>query len=429
MVTKLLTAIFLTCLGTTAHAQEGAWTGELDLQGTKLPLVFHFSPNGSTMDSPAQGVTNIPVEKSMASDSSIQVVVSAIGAKYIGKKEGNVIKGTFSQNGFSLPLVLSPGTQKINRPQTPVPPFPYQEEKVVFTNQGFTFGGTLTLPANCTKATPVVLMVTGSGLQNRDEEIFDHKPFAVIADALARQGIASLRYDDRGYATEGYQMDAFTTADFKSDAEAAMNLLRDRFSKVGVLGHSEGGTIALMMAAEGKPDFVVSLAGMAVSGLQTLVNQNQIAMSSMGLSTTMVDNYCKVVNKILAELAAGKKYDELSLNEVPSELKPVIEKSVRQCETPYFVYLLNLDVSKSLGKIKCPVLALNGTKDMQVNCATNLQALRYGLSGCEHEIKTFEGLNHLFQHCSTGSVVEYQQIEETIAPEVLDTIINWLKRL
>lgn len=184
-----------------------------------------------------------------------------------------------------------------------------------------------------------------------------------------------------------------------------------------------------MMAAEGKPDFVVSLAGMAVSGLQTLVNQNQIAMSSMGLSATMVDNYCKVVNKILAELAAGKKYDELSLNEVPSELKPVIEKSVRQCETPYFVYLLNLDVSKSLGKIKCPVLALNGTKDMQVNCATNLQTLRSGLSGCEHEIKTFEGLNHLFQHCSTGSVVEYQQIEETIAPEVLDTIINWLKRL
>ncbi len=428
-LSKLFSVVLLACFGTTAGAQEGAWGGELDIQGTKLPLVFHFSPDGCTMDSPAQGAMGIPAEKSVASDSTVQVAVPAIGAKFTGKKDGRVITGTFVQNGFSLPLTLSPRTPKVNRPQTPVPPFPYREENVTFANQGFTFGGTLTLPPNCTKATPVVLMVTGSGLQNRDEELFGHKPFAVIADALARQGVASLRYDDRGYGVDGYRPDAFTTADFKGDAEAAMKLLRGRFDKVGVLGHSEGGTIALMMAAEGTPDFVVSLAGMAVSGMQTIVSQNRTALSSAGLPAATADKYCEVISTVLGELAAGKKYGDLSLDGVPDGLKPVLEKSARQCETPYFVHFLNLDVSQSLGKIKCPVLALNGTKDMQVDCTANLQALRSGLSGCKHEVKAFDGLNHLFQHCQTGSVAEYQQIEETFAPEVLDALVGWLKAL
>lgn len=426
---KLLSIAALAWTANTAYGQEGAWKGELNFQGNKLPLVFHFSADNCTFDSPSQGAKGIPAEKSVGADSTIQIKVPAIGAIYVGQKKGQTITGSFSQNGFSLPLLLTPGVYQVSRPQTPVPPYPYKEEQVSFNNDGFTFSGTLTLPANCDKKTPVVLMVTGSGLQNRDEELVDHKPFAVIADALARQGIASLRYDDRGYGVEGYKMDLFTTADFKQDAEAALKLLRKRFGKVGILGHSEGGTIALMLAAENKADFVVSLAGMVLSGKETLISQNRKNMEMMGLPKETLDNYCAAVQKMLEDLASGKKLDELNFGNVPQELKPVLTQSIKQCDSPYFRYLLNLDIRKDLGKIKCPVLALNGTKDCQVECDANLQAIETGLSHCAHKTQAFSGLNHLFQHCETGNVIEYQQIEETLSPEVLNTIISWLKTL
>ena len=195
---RTFTSIVLAMLAFTANAQEGAWNGELDVMGTKLPLVFNFTTNGCTMDSPSQNAKGIPAEKTVTDDGTIKVKVGMIGATFEGKMANGEIKGTFTQNGFPLPLTLKPGKITVKRPQTPVPPFPYKEESVSFTNAGYTFNGTLTLPENYTKETPVVLMVTGSGQQNRDEELFEHKPFAVIADALARQGIASLRYDDRG---------------------------------------------------------------------------------------------------------------------------------------------------------------------------------------------------------------------------------------
>ncbi len=428
-LTKLLFVTTFACIALMAHAQEGAWKGELNVQGTKLPLVFHFSADKCTIDSPSQGATGIPAEKTQTSDSTIQVRVPAIGATYVGTIKGQTITGSFTQNGFSLFLTLTPGTPKENRPQTPVPPFPYKEELVDFTNDGFTFSGTLTLPDEYNKNTPVVLMITGSGLQNRDEELFDHKPFAVIADALARQGIASLRYDDRGYGIEGYQILQYTTADFKRDAEEAFKLLRKRFSKVGILGHSEGGTIALMMAADGQPDFVVSLAGMAISGKETILSQNRKGMEMIGLSKEALDNYCKVVEKCLDLLASGKKVDELELNGIPQEQRTVLMQSIKQCDTPYFRNFLNIDVRKVLNNIKCPVLVLNGTKDTQVECDANLKALDAGLTHSTHKTQAFDGLNHLFQHCHTGNVIEYQQIEETVAPEVLIAIVNWVKAL
>lgn len=428
-IKRLLFVVLLACSSLSTQAQEGVWKGELDVQGNKLPLVFHFSESGCTMDSPSQGAKGIPAQKETLADGSVRVTIAAIGAIFDGKKKGTVIEGSFSQMGLVMPLTLTAGAQQVNRPQTPVPPFPYTEEEVSFTNDGFTFAGTLVLPEHYDKHTPVVVMVTGSGLQNRDEEIFDHKPFAVIADALARHGIASFRYDDRGYGVEGYRMDAFTTNDFKSDAQVALRLMRERFGKVGVLGHSEGGTIALMMAEEGLPDFVVTLAAMAVPGKETLMRQNRDLMGSMGLPPNVLEDCCKVVQHALEALAEGENVKDLSFEGIPSELKPAFESSIRQCDTPYFRYLLNLDVSKSLGKVKCPVLALNGTKDIQVDCVSNIQMLESGLTNSQHQIKTFEGLNHLFQHCTTGSVLEYQQIEETIAPEVLQTIIGWLEAL
>lgn len=423
---RTLTSLALAMLTFTANAQEGSWNGELDVMGTKLPLVFNFSPNGCTMDSPSQNAKGIPAEKTVSDDGTIKVKVGMIGATFEGKMADGEIKGTFTQNGFPLPLTLKAGKLAVKRPQTPVPPFPYKEESVSFTNAGYTFNGTLTLPENYTKQTPVVLMVTGSGQQNRDEELFEHKPFAVIADALARQGIASLRYDDRGWGDKSVNFANFTTDDFRRDAAATLPLLRKRFNKVGILGHSEGGTIAMMLAAEGKVDFIVSLAGMAISGKETLVMQNRQAMSSIGLPKEMVDTYCNSISKALDEIASGKKASEITIDGVPDNLKPILKKSLEQANSPYIRHFITVDASKQLSKIKCPVLALNGTKDTQVDCAANTTLLEKGLINSKHTIKKIEGVNHLFQHCTTGNVVEYQQIEETIASEVLEIIYSWI---
>ena len=424
---RTLTSVVFAMMALAANAQEGTWNGELNVMGNKVPLVFNFSTNGCTIDSPSQGVNGIQAEKTVKDDGTISVKVGMIGATFEGKMTDGEIKGTYVQNGFPLPLTLKPGKLVVKRPQTPVPPFPYKEEAVSFTNAQYTFNGTLTLPENYSKNTPVVLMVTGSGQQNRDEELFSHKPFAVIADALARQGIASLRYDDRGWGDKSVNFADFTTDDFRQDAAAAIPLLRKRFNKVGILGHSEGGTIAMMLAAEGKADFIVSLAGMAISGKETLIMQNHQAMSAIGLPKETVDSYCNSISKALDEIASGKKASEINIDDVPVALKPVTIKALQQADTPYVRHFLTVDVGKLLPKIKCPVLALNGTKDTQVDCDANTTRIEKGLTNCKHSIKKIDGVNHLFQHCNTGIVTEYQQIEETIAPEVLQEVAKWIK--
>ena len=424
---RTLTSVVFAMMALAANAQEGTWNGELNVMGNKVPLVFNFSTNGCTIDSPSQGVNGIQAEKTVKDDGTISVKVGMIGATFEGKMTDGEIKGTYVQNGFPLPLTLKPGKLVVKRPQTPVPPFPYKEESVSFTNAQYTFNGTLTLPENYSKNTPVVLMVTGSGQQNRDEELFSHKPFAVIADALARQGIASLRYDDRGWGDKSVNFADFTTDDFRQDAAAAIPLLRKRFNKVGILGHSEGGTIAMMLAAEGKADFIVSLAGMAISGKETLIMQNRQAMSAIGLPKETVDSYCNSISKALDEIASGKKANEINIDDVPVALKPVTIKALQQADTPYIRHFLTVDVGKLLPEIKCPVLALNGTKDTQVDCDANTTRIEKGLADCKHSIKKIDGVNHLFQHCNTGIVTEYQQIEETISPEVLQEVAKWIK--
>ena len=424
---RTLTSVVFAMMAFAANAQEGTWNGELNVMGNKVPLVFNFSTNGCTIDSPSQGVNGIQAEKTVKDDGTISVKVGMIGATFEGKMTDGEIKGTYVQNGFPLPLTLKPGKLVVKRPQTPVPPFPYKEESVSFTNAQYTFNGTLTLPENYSKNTPVVLMVTGSGQQDRDEELFSHKPFAVIADALARQGIASLRYDDRGWGDKSVNFADFTTDDFRQDAAAAIPLLRKRFNKVGILGHSEGGTIAMMLAAEGKADFIVSLAGMAISGKETLIMQNRQAMSAIGLPKETVDSYCNSISKALDEIASGKKANEININDVPVALKPITIKALQQADTPYIRHFLTVDAGKLLPEIKCPVLALNGTKDTQVDCDANTTRIEKGLADCKHSIKKIDGVNHLFQHCNTGIVTEYQQIEETISPEVLQEVAKWIK--
>ena len=425
---KFLFLIISLFQAVSAFAQTGVWSGHLEVMGTKLPLVFHLDDDKPTVDSPNQGAKGIPIQINRSGNGEITITVPMIGAVYDGKMENNEIVGTFRQNGMSFPLKLNQGEVKPNRPQTPQPPFPYTEEEVSFSNGDAVLKGTLTLPPNYDQDTPVLLMVTGSGLQNRHEEIFDHKPFAVIADALAKSGIATLRYDDRGFGESTGDPVNCTTEDLMKDALAGIDLLRSRFKKVGVLGHSEGGTIALMLAAEGKTDFIVSLAGMAVSGKETLMKQNQLAFREAGYPQETVEEYCEYLLPVFDNDASA--LDRIAVSNLPDALKQNLQVVAQQVNTPYMQYFLTLDMRPRLKDIVCPVLALNGTKDTQVFYQENLDALENGLNpDISHRLLALEGLNHLFQHANTGSITEYATIEETFAPEALTEIINWIRSL
>ena len=243
------------------------------------------------------GAKDIPAQIERGAMGKLTVKIPSLGAIYEGQWLINKIVGTFTQMNMSLPLTLTPGENKPRRPQTPAGPFPYDTEEVSFTNGDVTLNGTLILPEGYSRKTPALVMVTGSGQQNRDEEIFGHRPFAVIADALGRAGIATLRYDDRGFSGYEGNINDCTIDDFKEDALSGIRMLRERFDKVGVIGHSEGGTIALMLAAEGQADFIISLAGMAVSGTETLVWQNRVALTEAGLPKEVTDEYCRLIEE------------------------------------------------------------------------------------------------------------------------------------
>ena len=381
------------------------------------------------MDSPDQGAKGIPIEVTRTATGSITIKVPSIGATYEGLWLIKQIAGTFKQMGASLPLTLTPGEEKLNRPQTPQGPFPYAQEEVSFANGDAVLKGTLVLPEGCSRKTPVLIMITGSGLQNRDEEIYEHKPFAVIADALARAGIATLRYDDRGFGESTGDLVNCTTEDMKNDAIAGIGLLRKRFDKVGVIGHSEGGTIALMLAAENKADFIVSLAGMVVSGKETLLWQNRVSLAAAGIPAETIDSYCKALETVFDASTAGMPLPSASQFDLPAALSQNLSAVMRQLSMPYLKHFVTLDVRPLLGVISCPVLALNGTKDMQVEAESNLGALRSGLpdNPC-NKLETVEGVNHMFQHCQTGMTTEYRDIEETFAPEVLETLVEWFSK-
>lgn len=411
-----------------ADAQTGAWSGKLDVQGTKLSLVFHLDDENPAVDSPDQGAKGIPIQIERKAAGKLLIRIPSLGASYEGNWMIKQIVGTFTQMGTSLPLTLKPGEDKPKRPQTPQGPFPYTSEEVTFANGDVTLNGTLVLPEGYNRSTPALVMVTGSGQQNRDEEIFDHKPFAVISDALARAGIATLRYDDRGYGTKTANLANSTTEDFKNDAAAGIALLRERFDKVGVIGHSEGGTIALMLAAEQKADFIVSLAGMVISGAETLLWQNRISLAQAGIPQESIDTYCKILGEAFEARINGGSAPNPERNDLPDALKQNYLAVLAQLQTPYMSHFISLDMRKILYKVGCPVLALNGTKDIQVEAESNLNALADGMTANNiRKIEKVEGVNHLFQHCTTGAVTEYREIEETIAPEVLETVTKWIQ--
>ena len=304
------------------HAQlpSGSWSGSLDVQGTTLTLVFHLSEESCTMDVPDQGAKGIPVQASLTALGALRIDIPAINAFFEGYRFGEKMVGTFTQHGVAFPLTLVPGVPERSRPQTPQPPFPYATEEVSFTNGEAVLRGTLVLPESCSRSTPVCLLVTGSGLQDRDETLFEHKPFAVIADYLARRGIATLRYDDRGFGESTGDVVNCTTEDLKDDAAAGLALLRQRFDRVGVIGHSEGGTIALMLAAEKKADFIVSLAGMVVSGRETLLAQNRRALRQAGLDEPTTDRYCQALSETFDAVTDGRLMPSPDSFDIPAAL-------------------------------------------------------------------------------------------------------------
>ena len=386
----------------------GAWSGKLKVGLMSLTLVLHLENTDdqvkASLDSPDQGAKGITGQTDFLSEDSVAVSVATIGATYRARLKEGQLDGTFTQRGMSFPLVLTKGMPEVRRPQLPQPPFPYTTEEVTFRNEtdSATLTGTLTYPVGYDKKQKpaVVLMVTGSGQQNRDEELFGHKPFLVIADYLARHGIATLRYDDRatGESVGGNVKDA-TSEDFMRDAAVGLAFLRNKkaFGRIGCLGHSEGGLIAFMLAAQRKTDFIVSLAGPGVKGDTLLAAQLNRIMELSGQPATMtVETYRQ---------------------------NPAVQQ-------PWLRWFVDHDPSADIRQIRCPVFALNGDHDCQVTSTLNLEAIRQLLrKSKKNRIKEYPELNHLFQHCTKGLVDEYGEIEETISPEVLEDIAEWINQV
>lgn len=428
-----LTCITIAAACMAQSALQGTWNGVLKVPGGSLTLVFHIDPSSPAIDSPDQSAYGIPAEIKELTSSKAHVAVPSLGAEFEGNFMFGLLVGTFRQSGMEFPLSLKRGDLVRNRPQTPSGPFSYISEEVEFTNpdDGAILSGTLTYPSEMTGNTPVILLASGSGLQDRNEEIYSHKPFLVIADHLAKNGIACLRYDDRSVGKSTGSASGATTATFLKDAEAGLEFLRNlgKFSKIGLAGHSEGGTIAFLLAGEGKTDFIISLAGAAIRGADVLIEQNKVLMQAQGVPSDIVNTYCNVLEKLYSEPDMGSdRLDEIS-ESLPASMKQNLH-AIREMDDPWISYFITLDPSETIKAITCPVFALNGEKDVQVIAESNIGSLRELLKDSDNvKLKTYPGLNHLFQHCTTGLPDEYMKIEETISTEVLNDITDWIKTL
>ena len=425
---------------------EGYWKGQIDLGAQQLEVAFDIksTENGysATWDVPAQGALDMPVDETTFKDGHLQMVMSNLNANYSGTLKEDGIEGIYSQNGLSLPLNLikSERNRKV-RPQDPQPPFNYRAEEVSFINakEGNNLTGTLTIPEG-DGPFPAVVLVSGSGQENRDEELMDHRPFWVIADYLSRRGIAVLRYDDRGIGGSTGEVMNATTMDFSFDAEAAFDYLRNRkeieTSQIGILGHSEGGIINFMVAAR-RPEvaFLISLAGPAVNGIEISKAQSEAIARAQELPEEVIAMNCSVNNQILDVIGSSKDREEADslLRQLVKSWdydEKLTEQTIGSYLLPWMYYFMKYDPTEAIVKTNCPALLLNGSKDVQVLATQNLPA--YEKIIAEHGktnliLRELPDLNHLFQHCKTGAMEEYYDIDETISPEVLEMIVEFVK--
>ncbi len=428
---------------------DGAWMGSLDMGAVKLRVIFHIvnTEDGlvSTLDSPDQGQKGLPTTSTTRSGTSLKIEAKAIGGVFEGKIAPDLqsIDGTFTQLGAPHPLLLKKvkdqADLEIRRPQNPVKPYPYREEEVSYDNklQNVTLAATLTIPPG-QGPFPGVVLITGSGPQDRDETLFGHKPFLVLSDYLTRHGIAVLRADDRGTAKSTGNFSTATTADFATDTETGIAYLKTRAEvdphKIGLIGHSEGGVIAPMVAARNKDvSFIVMMAGTGVPGDQVLVAQGEAIQVASGKNPDQAAKdaakeraLLKIVETEKDSALLEKRLKENLTGEMP---EAQIGLQIRQITSPWFRYFLTYDPAITLRKVTCPVLAINGSLDKQVLPDQNLPLIRKALeeSGNKHfEVTELSGLNHLFQTAKTGAPSEYAEIEETMSPVALEKISTWI---
>ncbi|MDP3435921.1 MAG: alpha/beta fold hydrolase [Bacteroidales bacterium] len=445
---------------TSAQSVEGKWYGKLKIQNTELRVVFDIKRSDSlyigTMDSPDQGATGIPMESVTFSNSILKIKHSSIMMEYNGVYMGDKIIGTFRQAGQTIQLNLSKRVPEgAARPQEPQEPFPYISEELFIPNKrdSIVLSGTLSLPLKGIVHNAVIL-ISGSGPQNRNEEIMGHKPFLVLSDFLTRNGIAVLRYDDRGVGASGGKFATANTMDFAEDVRWVYKFLRDRedIGKIGIIGHSEGGIIAPIVASEYDDiSFIILMAAPGMKGRDIIISQQAAIAQASGSSQEDIEAYQSLNNKIF-DLIEAHKDDMTSLRKIISETlvkesngeipQSAINQQLASLLTPWMIFYLNYDPLDALKKVKCPVLAINGNKDLQVISKTNLDIIYMALTGekrpnnavvthSNNNVTTieYESLNHLFQTAPTGHPKEYSTIEETMNPSVLKSILEWINEI
>lgn len=443
---------------------EGNWHAQLTVQGVDLPLVFHFHKGNENawngkLDSPKQQAYGIALDRVSYVKDSLIFQSKKLGLSYKGLVNQKEIEGKFTQGTFSTKLKLTRtkqnfGEKTLQRPQEPIPPFSYGIEEVVFSNDidNVELAGTFTYPKN-KKKYPVVVMISGSGAQDRNSEILGHKPFWVVADYLTNNGIGVLRFDDRGTAASQGDFSTATSFDFMKDVYAAVQFLKERdslktYSRIGLYGHSEGGLIAPLLASTypQSVDFLVLLSAPAVPISELMLKQQELVSESSGILSDVIDVNA-TINKQLYNLL---KENENNLEKLPSRLAnyftrvtneyPQIGKSMgitnkQYVKTmteaythPWMVYFINYVPENQLTKLKLPILALYGGKDLQVSAKENAEKMRSVIAkkNIHNQVITYANLNHLFQNATTGAISEYAEIEETISPKVLEKIKNWI---
>ena len=445
-----LAIMMVASLSNVAHGQDfnGTWEGTVEAGVYSLTLVFHIEQTDQgvtfTWDSPDQGAFNLPATATITGN-ELDVDIPDAYAKYKGTLEGNTLDGVFTQMGTNFPLRLTRKVGKDDNNRRPQEAAieadnnkPYHAEEVTFTNDGITFAGTLTLP-NSGNHFPAVVLIAGSGPHDRNEEVFNHKPFLVLADALSRNGFAVLRYDERGVGATVGGNPLAPTEPLATDAMAALRYLKSRpevdATRAGLMGHSEGGMIAIMNAAK-HPDevpFIVSLAGTGVDGVELGMQQVKLLGKAMGKEP---DSAALRLNEELLKIIAAEKDSVTLRNKMiafyqshPEQLEELGDKmTIDQLVDMTLITscIFQYDPTENLKRVKCPMLAINGMLDAQVACEENLSAIKRLVPHAT--VKPYEGLNHFFQTCSgwLGST-QYAVIRETMAPQVLEDIVNWLQ--
>ncbi|WP_281239185.1 alpha/beta hydrolase family protein [Flavobacterium praedii] len=438
----------------TMFGQEitGQWNGVLKVPGAQLRVVFNITKTesgySSTMDSPDQGAKGIPVTTTSFENAilKLQIPTATIGYEGILNSD-NIIEGNFSQGGQSFAMNMSRAIiekKAIIRPQEPQKPYPYYTEEVLFENKidKNVLAGTLSLPQK-EGHFPAVILITGSGPQNRDEELLGHKPFLVLADYLTKNGIAVLRFDDRGVAQSTGDYKTATTPDFAKDVQAGVDYLRTRKeidkNRIGLMGHSEGGVIAPIVAGNSKDiNFIVLLAGTGIRGDQLMLLQKEKIERQMGVPENEIQNGQEIFKGAYEMILTSPENDSNLKSKINSYFKvqfgdkmneQQISGVTSQITSPWMVSFLKLDPSSALEKVKCPVLALNGDKDLQVPADVNIPAIKNALAkGGNKKVTTtiIPNLNHLFQECKTGLMDEYETIEQTFSPIALEEISKWI---